>query len=198
MQRGILDFYRLRLRWPQACDNLHSQERDIPSEVKTILTIRVSKLLLVAGLALFYVLVVFNNLTDFDSNWHFVQHVLAMDTTFPGNNGMWRALPQPGIERAFYWSIIAWETATMLILLWSTVRLARALPASTAEFGRAKRTAVAGLTASLLMWLIAFLAVGGEWFLMWQSKAWNGQEEAFRMFAVVGITLIYVTQPEPQ
>ena len=154
--------------------------------------LRASKLLLVAGLALFYVLVVFNNLTDFDSNWHFVQHVLAMDTTFPGNHGMWRALPQPNVELAFYLSIIAWESATLLLLLWAVVKLARALPASAAEFGLAKRTAVVALTASLLMWLIAFLAVGGEWFLMWQSQAWNGQQEAFRMFVVVGLVLLIV------
>jgi len=36
---------------------------------------RVAKLLLVAGIALFYTLVVFNNLTDFDSNYQFVRHV---------------------------------------------------------------------------------------------------------------------------
>jgi hypothetical protein len=29
---------------------------------------------------------------------------------------------------------------------------------------------------------------GSEWFLMWQSKVWNGQEEAFRMFAIVGVS----------
>jgi predicted small integral membrane protein len=29
--------------------------------------------------------------------------------------------------------------------------------------------AVIALTTSLLMWLVAFLDVGSEWFLMWQS-----------------------------
>ena len=52
------------------------------------------------------------------------------------------------------------------------------------------------LTLSMLMWLVAFLSVGGEWFLMWQSHAWNGQEAAFRMFAVVGIVLLILLQPE--
>ncbi len=45
--------------------------------------------------------------------------------------------------------------------------------------------------------LVAFLDVGGEWFLMWQSKIWNGQEEAFRMFTVVGVVFLVVLQPEP-
>ena len=54
------------------------------------------------------------------------------------------------------------------------------------------------LTLSLLMWLLAFLAVGGEWFLMWQSKTWNGQDAAFRMFTVVGIVLVLVALPDSE
>jgi predicted small integral membrane protein len=56
---------------------------------------------------------------------------------------------------------------------------------------------VIALTTSLLMWLVAFLDVGGEWFLMWQSKIWNGQEEAFRMFTIVGVVFLVVVQREP-
>jgi predicted small integral membrane protein len=48
------------------------------------------------------------------------------------------------------------------------------------------------------MWLVAFLSVGGEWFLMWQSKTWNGQEAAFRMFTVVGIVLLLLVQSEAE
>jgi len=63
-------------------------------------------------------------------------------------------------------------------------------------FRKASTLAVAGLTLGMMMWLVAFLVVGGEWFLMWQSKTWNGQEAAFRMFAVVGIALLVLVQPE--
>jgi predicted small integral membrane protein len=52
------------------------------------------------------------------------------------------------------------------------------------------------LTLSMLMWLVAFLTIGAEWFLMWQSHTWNGQEPAFRMFAVVGLVLLIVIQGE--
>jgi len=48
----------------------------------------------------------------------------------------------------------------------------------------------------MLMWLVAFLTVGGEWFLMWQSRQWNGQDTAFRMFTVIGVVLLLVAQPE--
>ncbi len=47
---------------------------------------RTAKLMLLAGIALFYTLVVLNNLTDFNSNYQFVRHVLMMDSTFPGQS----------------------------------------------------------------------------------------------------------------
>jgi predicted small integral membrane protein len=33
---------------------------------------------------------------------------------------------------------------------------------------------------------------------MWQSKNWNGQDAAFRMFTVVGFVLLRVVQPETE
>jgi len=157
---------------------------------------RSAKILLIAGVALFYTLVVFNNLTDPDSNYQFVHHVLSMDSTFPGNHGMWRALPWPSMQVIFFVSIIAWEMVTTVLLWWGVVALVRALRSPLASFHSAKRIPVMALTLSMLMWLVAFLSVGAEWFLMWQSHTWNGQEAAFRMFAVVGIVLLILMQPE--
>ena len=74
--------------------------------------------------------------------------------------------------------------------------MARALGGTAAAFHRAKRVSLSALALGLLMWLFAFPAVGGEWFLMWQSKSWNGQDEAFRMFTVVGVVLLIVVQPD--
>ena len=159
--------------------------------------LRLAKVLLVLGVALFYTFVVLNNTTDYGSNYQFVRHVLMMDSTFPGNHGMWRAINSPRLHTAFYLSIIAWESVTMLLCWWGGLRLARMLNGSAAEFQRAKGVAIGALTLSLLMWLVAFLSVGGEWFLMWQSKTWNGQDAAFRMFTVVGIVLLLVALPEP-
>ena len=63
---------------------------------------RWAKILLLAAIALFFTLVAFNNITDFDTNYQFVRHVLAMDTTFPNNHSMWRAIRSPAIHLAFY------------------------------------------------------------------------------------------------
>ncbi len=158
--------------------------------------LRASKIVLVFAVAIFYTFVVFNNLTDYDSNYQFVRHVLMMDSTFLSNHGMWRAINSPAAHTAFYNAIIAWEVLTMLLCWWGAARMLRNFNAQAAEFDRSKGVAVAALTLSLLMWLVAFLSVGGEWFLMWQSKNWNGQEAAFRMFACVGIVLLVVAQRE--
>ena len=160
--------------------------------------LRTIKMLLVFGIAIFYSLVVFNNLTDYGSNYEFGRHVMMMDSTLPGNRGMWRAINTPLLHTAFYVSIITWEIITTLLCWWGGFRMVKALRATPAAFHHAKRVSIVALALSLLMWLVAFLDVGGEWFLMWQSKTWNGQDAAFRMFAVIGIVLLLVAQPDIQ
>ena len=160
--------------------------------------LRAAKASLVFGVALYHTLVVWNNLTDHDSNYQFIRHVLMMDSTFPDNRGMWRAMNSPVWHGVFYWTIIVWESAAMILCCWGGWRLAKSLKGDAKAFRAAKSVAIAGLTLSLLLWLVAFLSVGGEWFLMWQSKMWNGQEAAFRMFAVVGIVLVLLVQPEAE
>jgi len=163
----------------------------------SLMMVRLSKCALMLGVALFFSLVVFNNTTDYDSNYQFVRHVLMMDTTFPGNHGMWRALQQPRIHTLFYLSIICWEILICLLSWWGAVRLVCAV-GNGASFHQAKSTAVAALTLGCLLWFVAFISVGGEWFLMWQSKTWNGQDAAFRMFVVLGVILIYLVMPETE
>ncbi len=165
--------------------------------MRQVMALRVSKAVLVFAIALFYTILVLNNITDYDSNYQFVRHVLMMDSTFPGNHGMWRAVNSPLVHTVFYIGIIAWESVTMLLCWWAGVRLLKSYRAGGVQFAAALNVAVIALTTSLLMWLVAFLDVGGEWFLMWQSKIWTGQEEAFRMFTIVGVVFLVVVHREP-
>lgn len=168
----------------------------MPELTETTRMARLSKTVLMAAIAFFFTLVVFNNLTDFDSNYQFVRHVLSMDATFPGNHGMWRALPSPAVHLVFYVGIIGYESLNMVLCWWAAVSLFRERAATQAAFVRAKRFAILALTAGMLLWLVAFLEVGAEWFLMWQAKSWNGQDPAFRMFAIEGILLVLMLLPE--
>lgn len=166
--------------------------------LSAITAARCTRLCLIAGIALFFTLVVFDNTTDFFSNYAFVHHVLLMDTTFPGNRAVWRALHAPWTHLAFYLSIICWEALNMLLCWTAVVALLRARHAGPAVYHRARAIAIYALTAGLLLWLVAFTVIGGEWFLMWQSKIWNGQDAAFRMFTIEALTLVLFFLPDPQ
>lgn len=160
------------------------------------MTIRVSKALLLFALGFYYTLVVFNNTNDYTSNLNFVHHVLFMDTTFPGNHGMWRAIHSPAAMWVFFVSIVCWEILTGLLLYTGGILLLRNLRSTAVTFNAAKKVGVAALTLSLLMWLTAFLTVGNEYFLMWQSKEWSGESGADHMFAIAGIILLYLVMPD--
>ena len=72
-----------------------------------MITIRLSKALMVLAMAFFASLVAFNNVTDYGTNFAFVHHVFLMDTTFPGNQLMYRAIETPWVHHAGYLGIIA-------------------------------------------------------------------------------------------
>ncbi len=167
---------------------------------------RLSKIALVAAAALFLAIVVANNaFFDYPSNYAFVQHVLGMDSLFSGEAQAWRAFrdstPEDNsywVYHAFYASIILWEAAAGVGCAVGAWQLWRARHETAAAFHRAKKWAVYGLSLSLLQWFVAFITVGAEWFLMWQSKTWNGQDAAFRMFACLGIMLVYLSLKEDE
>lgn len=139
---------------------------------------------------------VLNNLTDYRSNFLFVENVLNMSTTFEGNQLMWRRIEAAWVHHAFYASIILWEAVAMVLIAAGALKLWRHIEAPPDEFQQAKGLAILGLTLSLLQWFVAFITVGGEWFLMWQSPTWNGQGAAHRMFVILGIILLFLNHPD--
>jgi predicted small integral membrane protein len=150
---------------------------------------------LVAMVAAFFALVAFNNVVDYGSNWTFIQHVLAMDTVFPGSTLKLRAISDPGLAMLAYWAIIGWEIATAIILGVASIRLT-ARCRSPRHFSDAKPLAVLGLTMGLLLYGFGITIVGGEWFAMWQSKVWNGLDSAARFILLDGIVLAILLTPE--
>ncbi|WP_328494739.1 DUF2165 domain-containing protein [Streptomyces sp. NBC_00414] len=145
--------------------------------------------LLTGTVALYITLVAFGNITDFGTNQQFVQHVMAMDTTFKDDDLMWRAVESKGVQDAVYVAIIVWETAAALVLILGTVQWLRRDPV------RARRTSTVGLSMLMLLFGAGFLAVGGEWFAMWQSENWNGLDAAMRVFLLSGVVLVVIHLP---
>src|SRR5260221_13372336 len=123
------------------------------------MTLRFCKLALVAAVAFFLTLVVFNNLTDYDSNYHFVEHVLSMDTTFPENHGKWRALTSGLEDMIFLPTIVLWENATAVFCLGGAFNRLRNLKFKLSNFQRTKSPATTGITLSILHSILASLSV---------------------------------------
>ncbi|MBZ9808374.1 MULTISPECIES: DUF2165 family protein [unclassified Mesorhizobium] len=160
------------------------------------MTLRFSKIVMCLCLAAFAFLVAFGNVTDYGSNFAFVQHVLSMDTTFPGNTLMYRSITNPSLWTTGYWLIIAGEALTSLLYLIAAWNLWQARNASGQVFNDAKKFAVIAATMGFLIWYLGFMVVGGEWFAMWQSSIWNGQQKAFMFYMTMLAVLIFVIQPD--
>lgn len=159
---------------------------------------RLSKIVMCLCLAAFAFLVAFGNITDYGSNYAFVQHVLSMDTTFPDNALMYRSITSPAMWTAAYWLIILGEGLTCILFLVAAWRLWVARAGSAAEFNGAKNGVVVAATMGFLVWFLGFMVIGGEWFAMWQSSTWNGQDAAFKFYMTIIAVLIFVNQPDSE
>lgn len=157
---------------------------------------RISKILMCLSLASFAFLAAFNNITNYNSNYAFVQHVLSMDTTFPGNALMYRAIRSESLWTAGYWLIIVGEGLAAILFLIASVSLFRARNEAAIRFNRAKGWLHAAAALGFLVWYFGFIVVGGEWFAMWQSPSWNGQDAAFKFYMSILAVLIFVNQPD--
>lgn len=159
-------------------------------------TIRLVQLFVVAALALFATFVFVGNLMDYDSNYQFVKHVLAMDTTFEGNKLLWRAITGEGWVTFAYWGIIAVEGAVALLGWVAAGTMLARFRGTSAEFTRAKLCGYYAFLLALLLWFVGFIVIGSEWFAMWQSDTWNGKQTAMDIVEVVGIFFILYILPE--
>ncbi|MFF8095917.1 DUF2165 domain-containing protein [Streptomyces sp. NPDC016675] len=155
-------------------------------------TLSLAATALTGVLALYIALVAFGNITDFGTNQQFVRHVLAMDTTFKDDDLMWRAITNKGVQDAAYVAIIVWETVAALVLLWATWLWIRR------DHTTARRMTTYGTLMLMLLFGAGFIAIGGEWFSMWQSADWNGLDAATRVFLLSGVVLIVAHLPFPQ
>jgi predicted small integral membrane protein len=158
---------------------------------------RFSKIALIWGVAFYTSLVVLNNIVDYGSNYTYVFHILKMDTTFPDNAGMWRAIETPFFYHAAYVLIIIIEMVVAVLCWGAGVRLLKAAH-DAKNFNEAKGMAILGLTLGIFLWFVGFIAIGGEWFLMWQSEIWNGQDAAFRLTVIFGMVLLYLVMPDSE
>ncbi|RAL21391.1 DUF2165 family protein [Thermoflavimicrobium daqui] len=159
----------------------------------TFKVIRLTKAILVLTVGIYALLVFFNNVTDYDSNFQFVRHVLSMDTTFLDNQLMYRAITSPVLHHIAYLTIILFEGLIAFLCLKGSYQLFKHVHADGKTFHEAKRLSLIALTCCCLLWFFGFQVVGGEWFAMWMSSKWNGLSSAFRLVTYMLLVLIFVS-----
>ena len=156
------------------------------------------KILMIGGLTLLCGFIVAGNIHDPGTNLLFVQHVFSMDTIIPVSAMADHAISIPLLWRIGFWLIVMGEGLTAALFALGAVELFRARNGNARDFHQAKRFVFAGAGCEFAVWFIGFLAVGGEWFAMWQSQVWDGQPAAFRFIASILLVLIFVAQPDAE
>ncbi|MDW3192035.1 MAG: DUF2165 domain-containing protein [Cytophagales bacterium] len=156
----------------------------------TGLLIRLTKVVSVFSLGLMAALVVFGNITDYNTNYQFVKHVFMMDTTFPSANIHYRSICGPLVVNGGYIFIIIMEAIMAFCCLKGSWKLWKHLKSAPEVFHANKNWSIAGLLMGIVIWFLGFQVVGGEWFSMWQSQIWNGLAAADRIVTFITLVLI--------
>lgn len=144
---------------------------------------------LAAVTAVHMAMIAFGNITDYGTNYEFVAHVLAMDTTFQTPQTMWRAITSPMLVTTAYIAIIIWEAIAAIVLIVATVFWLRA-GLNGHGTALARRLSNVGWMMWILLFGLGFITIGGEWFLTWQSEEWNGLQPALQNFLIASVALI--------
>lgn len=158
-----------------------------------MLAIRLAKIACVAAIAFYVGLVAFGNVSDYWTNFTFVTHVLDMDEVPAAAHIHWRAITSPLLHHASYILIIGTEIITAALCALGALAMARQLRAKAQSFQHAKSMAVAGLTLGFLLYEGGFVAIGGEWFGMWQAGSFDAVPSAFRILMTMLGVLVFVS-----
>lgn len=139
-------------------------------------------------IAAFFSLIVFNNITDYETNRWCVQSVLGMDGV-QSSNVMWRAIQTSWIITSVYVFIIITESVIALLCWFSVILLL--LKRDGIFFG------LAGLSIGFGLFMFGFVVIAGEWFYMWQHPILSGLQQKAAVFALAMLgSMLFVASKE--
>ncbi len=148
------------------------------------------------AVGVYITIVCFNNIFDYSANFPFVSMVASMSDTFAKDKNGWRAIENVRLHHALFVFIIIWELLIAVLLWLGAYHMIRHFKSTTPDFKAAKKYTAAGLSLGILLWFTVFIAIAGEWFLMWQSKTWNAQTTAFFLSSIFLLFLIHHNQED--
>jgi predicted small integral membrane protein len=146
-----------------------------------MIALRAAKVATVAAIALVASLVTFGNLTDYNTNFVFVEHVLSMDTIYAFSKIKYRAITDPALHQAAYALIIATEAATAVLCWTGGGGGGRRRGGGAAAGRRAATVAGVGRARGGLLWRGGFVWSGGGWVGGGVALQWSGVPSAGRV-----------------
>jgi len=156
----------------------------------TSILFRWSKTIVTALIGLMAALIAVDNLTDYQTNYLFVEHVMKMDTIFAASHVQYRSITSPSMYNITYILIIIIEIVMAVFCLKGSWEMFKNIRGDALVFHGSKNWAVAGILTGIVLWLFGFEVVGGEWFSMWQSTTSNGLAAAERVLGPLFLILI--------
>lgn len=162
-----------------------------------IITVQqLTKAAIAFAVGFFCLLVGYDNIVDFNTNYQFVDAVLSMDQMEPFFSGSKdieaRAITSTNVHLVAYWIIIVGELVTGSICIIGALIMAGSL--NKPRFVQGQVTYLVGATFAILLWYLGFGVIGGEYFSMWANKM-NGQMKAYTFATFILITAIYIAMP---
>lgn len=159
------------------------------------MAVRLLKIIVTASVGILVFIVGLNNILDYSTNFDFVRHILSMDLFLEGPLRS-RAILSTSLHHLFYMAIIFIECAGAIFTLYGAYCLWCARLAASRSFNQTKSQALLGMGSLLILYLLGFMAIGGEWFQMWRDGVYNAQEPVFRFIVCIGIAILIVNQPD--
>jgi len=154
------------------------------------------KILFGSSVSLYMFMTCFNNLADYDSNFQFINMVSGMEDVYSKAKNGWRAVHNEVLHHSMYLFIIACEFTIAVLSLAGVLKMLKKRKSAKEEFNQAKKLLATGLSIGVVLWFGIFITIGGEWFLMWQSKTWNAQNTSFILTIIFLLFLVHLEQAD--
>jgi predicted small integral membrane protein len=154
--------------------------------------IRRSKVLIVLMAALFGLMTLINNFTDYAAYTDYIGRIISMSETVGNDSRRYRAVTSTFFHHRFYWAIITLEIIFTFSFLLGTYHLYRKLAAPRSEFHAAKKFAIIGFTTAIFVYQFFYVVILNEWFDMEYSAQRNAYEWARNNIEYMFLGLIYL------
>ena len=163
------------------------------SNFTTLCTIRRSKVLIVLMAALFGLVTLTNNFTDYTAYSDYIGRIISMSDTTGNDSRRYRSITSNMFHHRFYWAIISLEIIFTFSCLVGTWQLYRKLDAPRNEFHEAKKFAIAGFVTGIFVYQGLYVIILNEWFDMDYSVHRNTYVWAQNNIEYMFLGLIFLT-----